>query len=51
MTTTRRIPSLGQPSRLVETQPSREPRLPVGLAPIPARGPELQARIGPSRNR
>ena len=43
MTMQRQMPKLGQPSRTTATHPRREPQLPSACAPIPARGPKLDA--------
>lgn len=41
MSTQRRMPQLGQPSKSAERDQRREPRLPTEWVPVPARGPRL----------
>lgn len=41
MSVSRQMPKLGPPTKTTEAGARRQPRLPSGCAPVPARGPKL----------
>ena len=50
MSTQRQMPSLGQPIK-AESTLRREPRLPTGIDPVPARGPYVLKPAAPPPGR